>query len=240
MEYFELLRTKLRTLCDEHNFLTQPIDITARALSAEEAIGKPEKKDFPLLKGKEVMIKARFLDGHGEGYTSVPGAFTGTIQDILQLPLTDDLERACFIAALNAVMHHIGLVKKTVHCRDKDPEICASQLTQYVSEQFGTPRIAFFGFQPAMINALAKQFSIRVVDLDKDNIGKTKYNVKIQGPEATEKNIAWADLILATGSTAINGTISRFFGDKPTIFYGVTIAGAAELLGCQRYCPCSY
>ncbi|OQX08143.1 MAG: hypothetical protein BWK76_23955 [Desulfobulbaceae bacterium A2] len=133
----------------------------------------------------------------------------------------------CLVASLNAVMNELGLVERTVHCRDQDPERCAGKLVQYVGERFGNPRICFIGFQPAMIHALAGSFAIRVVDLDADNIGREKYGVLIQGPEETTAIIAWADIILATGSTAVNATMKRFIGDKPAIFYGVTVAAIA-------------
>lgn len=239
-DFYNGLRQKLDSLGKIHGFADEPVDITARTLTAKEAIGEPEKKDYPLLKGKEVMIEAQFMGGKGEAYTCMPGNFRGTIKDILDLPLSNDLERACLIAGLNAVMNELGLVERTVHCRDHDPEVCAGKLAQYVAERFGSPRICFIGFQPAMINALSGSFPIRVVDLDENNIGLVKYGVLIQGPAETEASIKWADIILATGSTAVNATMEKFVGGKPVVFYGVTVAGIAEIYDYERFCPCSY
>ena len=106
-------------------------------------------------------------------------------------------------------------------------------------ERFGTPRIAFIGYQPAMIERLSETFSLRVVDLDKDNIGASRFGLVIEGPEKTEDVLSWGDVILATGSTCVNGTIDTFLDNKPVVFYGVTIAGMAALRGYPRYCPCS-
>lgn len=48
-------------MAEEHNFFDESITvISARILPAEEAIGKSERRDFPLLKGREVMIEATF------------------------------------------------------------------------------------------------------------------------------------------------------------------------------------
>jgi len=37
----------------------------------------------------------------------------------------------------------------------------------------------------------------------------------------------------------VNGTIEAFLGETPVLFYGTTIAGAAHLMGWDRFCPCS-
>ncbi len=82
---------------------------------------------------------------------------------------------------------------------------------------------------------------MRVVDMDKNNIDKEKYNVLIEDAEnKTEEVMRWCDLLLITGSTIANGSIVNFLEvDKPTIYYGTTIAGAAEILGLNRFCECS-
>ncbi|MGQ9745921.1 MAG: Rossmann-like domain-containing protein [Dissulfurimicrobium sp.] len=240
MEFYNRLKQELENLLEKHNFFQEFVTITARTLTPKEAIGEPERRDFPLLKGKEVMIEAQFLDQKGQAYTSMPGNYKGIIGDILSFSLSNDFERASLIASLNAVMRHLGLIEKTVHCRNHDPERCAGQLLNYINERFGKPKIAFIGFQPAMINALSKKFEIKVVDLDEDNIGKEKYGVMIYPPEKTDEIVSCADIVIATGSTSVNATIKRFVRDKPVIFYGVTIAGIAKIFNYERYCPCAY
>ncbi len=41
-----------------------------------------------------------------------------------------------------------------------------------------------------------------------------------------------------TGTTIVNNTIGDFLIDKPVIFFGVTISGAAEALGLRAFCHC--
>jgi len=89
-----------------------------------------------------------------------------------------------------------------------------------------------------MVEALAPVFSLRVMDLDPDNIGVTRFNILIEGPEATDDIIRWADLMLVTGTTIVNGTIEQSLGEKPVLFYGTTIAGPAHLMGWERFCAC--
>jgi hypothetical protein len=87
-----------------------------------------------------------------------------------------------------------------------------------------------------MVECLATNFPLRVLDLDPDNIGTQKFQVNIEGPENTEDAIDWADLLLVTGTTLVNGTIGKFLGKKPTVFYGTTVAGAAHLMKWDRFC----
>jgi len=51
-------------------------------------------------------------------------------------------------------------------------------------------------------------------------------------------------LILMTGSTLANGTIDRLMENarqhnNRVVIYGTTIAGAAYLLGLERWCSCA-
>ncbi len=136
-------------------------------------------------------------------------------------------------------MRDFGHVANTVHCKDSEPRLCAQQLPAFVTEHFGRPQIAFVGYQPAMIEELSRSFDLRVIDLDKDNIGANRFGLVIEGPEKTEDVLSWGDVILATGSTCVNGTIISFVGKKPVVFYGVTVAGPAMVFGYDRYCQCS-
>lgn len=234
MDIYGTLRKEFRKLAG--NMMGERISISARSLSAREAIGEPDRDDYPLLKGKEVMVEAVFRGSRGQAFTDMPGVFQGTMSDIFELSLEDNFQRSVFIASLNAVLRDLGVVDGTVHCRDKEPAECAREFVDYVKNRFGNPRIAFIGFQPAMIERLSAAFEMRVVDLDEDNIGKEKFGLVIEGPDSTEEILAWSDIILATGSTCVNGTITRFVGKKPVVFFGVSVAGPAKICGFDRYC----
>jgi hypothetical protein len=88
-----------------------------------------------------------------------------------------------------------------------------------------------------MVEALAPLFPLRLLDLDPDNLGNTKFGVPVEGPETASDAVAWAELLLVTGTTLVNDTIGDFLLDKPVLFYGTTIAGAAHLMGWERFCP---
>ncbi|MDQ7784664.1 MAG: DUF364 domain-containing protein [Desulfomonilaceae bacterium] len=238
MNYYNRLKSELREMAGQ--LLEETIEIVwTRPLSPEEAIGKPDRTDFPILKGKEVMLEAVFRAARAHAFTDMPGNFQGSLQDIIDLDLRTNFERAVLIAAINAVMRDFGRVSNTVHCKDSEPRLCAQQLPAFVTKHLGKPQIAFVGYQPAMIEELSQSFDLRVIDLDEDNIGANRFGLVIEGPEKTEDVLSWGDVILATGSTCVNGTIISFVGKKPVVFYGVTVAGPAMLFGYDRFCPCS-
>jgi uncharacterized protein (DUF4213/DUF364 family) len=233
---YDALRQKTLDICRSENLLHEHISVRARTLSTEEAIGNPEDQDFPLQKGNERLMQAEFRGSCGQAFTDRFGDFEGTLEDILSMPLANNFRRAVFVASLNAVMRSLGRIQGTVHCRDEEPKACAEALGTSIRNKYGVVKITQAGFQPRMIQALAPVFPLRVLDLDPENIGTTKFGVAIEGPEHTAAAIVWADLLLVTGTVLINGTIDAFLKKKPVIFYGTTIAGAACLMGWDRFC----
>lgn len=233
---YDTLREQALALCRQENLLQEHIKVKARTLSTEEAIGNPEDKDFPLQKGNERLMQAEFRGTRGQAFTDRYGDFEGSLEEIFSMPLENNFRRAVFVACLNAVMRSLGRIQNTVHCRDEEPKTCAEALVRHVRERYGSVKITQAGFQPRMIQALAPVFSLRVLDLDPGNIGSEKFGITVEGPEQTAQAVAWADLLLVTGTVLVNGTIDVFLTEKPVIFYGTTIAGAAALMGWQRFC----
>ncbi|MBW2344896.1 MAG: hypothetical protein JRF53_12965 [Deltaproteobacteria bacterium] len=235
-DIYDEIRQKIFKICKHQDLLAQPVRVRARALTTEEAIGNPEADDFPLQKGKERLMQAEFLNAAGQAFTDQFGDFEGILEDVLQMPLENNFRRAVFVSTINASLRHTNQVNGTVHCRDSGPGQCAVELVHYLKAGHGGLKIAQIGFQPRMVEFLAPEFPLRVLDLDPDNIGDQKFNITIEGPENTEDAIDWADLLFVTGTTIVNGTIENFLGRKPVIFYGTTIAGAAHLMNWDRFC----
>lgn len=241
MNFYEEIKGNFCKLIKGDEIWSSRINVVnIRPLTPEEAIGSPGRDDFPLLKGKEVMIQADFRGSLGQAFTDMPGNYSGTLREVFEMPLTNNFQRAILAASINAVLRHFGFISKTVHCRDKEPGECAAHLTNYIRKHFSKPRIAFIGFQPAMITTLSLDFEIRAVDLDQDNIGKIKAGVLIESISKTKEILSWADIIFATGTTAVNNTLSALLINKPIIFYGVTISGIAFLMGYKQYCFCGH
>ena len=239
MDIYSNLRKEFRQLIDGLVLMDdeQITVVSARTLSAKEAIGNPDRDDFPLLKGKEFMVEASFRGAKGQAFTDMPGNYKGSLNQILSFELSDNFRRAIFVASLNAVTRYMGITRQTVHCRDTEPAMCAARLVEYIKASHENPKVALIGYQPAMAEKLSKALPLRILDLDEDNKGKEKFGITVDSPDKTAEVLSWCSVILATGSTAVNGTIGQFLDGKPVIFYGVTAAAITALFGWERYCP---
>ena len=234
---YAIIKKEFIKLINERGLQGERVIIRATPLSPEQAIGNPEDKDYPLVVGVERLMQAEFRGSLGQAYTDMYGDFSGRLSEIAAMDLKNNFRRAIFISSLNAVMKHLGLITQTVHCKNNQPRECSHELVSFIEKNYGQPKVAMVGFQPRMVEALARHFELRVSDMDKDNIGKEKFGVKIDDPSHAEENLDWCDIALVTGSTVINNTISQFRISKPVIFYGVSISGVAKLLGLNHFCP---
>ncbi|MEF2230098.1 MAG: DUF364 domain-containing protein [Pseudodesulfovibrio sp.] len=233
----EIVRDKSRALWKEMGILDEPITVTAGPLSVRDAIGDPEGRDFPIQKGKEKLMDAVFRGMHGQAFTDHYGNYSGTLDQVVNLPFDSNHHRAVFVAALNAVCRSTGTAKGTVHCKDAGPGECARLVAAHVRENYNVKRVTMIGFQPALAEAMSQAVDLRLVDLDPDNVGQTRRGVYVEGADATANAIDWGELLLVTGTTLANDTIDLFLRGKPVLFYGTTISGAAALMGWERFCP---
>jgi len=236
---FEKLQKELKMLADKNKLGERQLDITCSVLSPQEAIGDQEREDFPIQKGKEKMVQACFGCSYGQAFTDMPNTFSGKINDLTGMTLKTNYERAVFVSGLNAVLRELKMTDRTVHCKDEGPKKCSLELAEMVEKEYGNPQIALFGLQPAMAEVLSQKFTMRIFDLDNDNIGKNKFGTVVENGFCDMNDVeAWADLFLVTGSTLCNGTIVNFFNiKKPVVYFGITVAGAASLLNLKRFCP---
>ncbi len=237
MQVYDELKTRFWELCRQNHLLDEQVAVRALALTTEEAIGHPEEQDFPIQKGKERLMQANFRGAAGQAYTDRCGDFLGNLEEILTMPLANNYRRAVFVATLNAVLKYLGLIKGTIHCRNQAPQECARELAGYLRRRFGAVKVTQVGFQPRIVQEISPILRLRLLDLDVDHIGTEKFGVTVEGPEKTREALQWADVLLVTGTTLVNESIGQFLLDKPVIFYGTTIAGAAYLLGWERFCP---
>lgn len=239
MDIYETLKQSLRQQIAEEGWQQETVRVKVRTLTPEEAIGNPEDKDYPLIKGKERMMAAEFRGVQGQAFTDMFGDFQGTLRQVTELELTNNFRRSILLTSLNAVMRARGLVDRTVHCHDDEPPACAAQLADYIADKYGRPKIGMVGLQPRMVQALSPKFELRVADMDKDNIGQNRFDVTIEGPEQNPDILAWCDVALVTGTSLSNATVAQFLTNKPAVFYGVTVAAPAVVLNLERFCPCA-
>jgi len=237
---YDLIKKEFTKTINQRGFEAEEVVVRAASLSPQEAIGDPADQDYPLLIGKERLMQAEFKGSLGQAFTDMYGNFSGSLAEVLGMDLKNNFRRAIFVSTLNAVMRYLGLVDKTVHCRNNEPRECSRELVKYIEKNYGHPKIAFIGFQPRMVEALSGNFELRVTDMDRDNIGKVKFGVTINSPEKTKENLSWCDIALVTGTTVVNNTFNQFSTSKPVIFYGITISGVAKLLGLKHFCYCGH
>jgi len=225
-----------RKLISQHALENEMVSVFARPLTPEEAIGNPAHNDYPLLKGKERIMQAVFQNVKGHAYSDHTGNFSGSLSQVLNLPMDSNFHRALFVATANAVLRKIGIINKSCHCKDDDPVMCATYLEDILLP-FSPKRIGMIGDQPRLLEEAVRNFEVRICDRDPENIGIIKSGVMVEDPEAYKDIKKWADLILATGTTLVNDTIDNFTGSVPIIFYGITVSGAAKLLHLHHFCP---
>ena len=124
-ELLELIVTRFRELPEIESLIDETVEIRAKALSPEEAIGNTERKDYPILDGKDVMIEAVCNGASGQAFTCAPADFSGTLNDVLDMDFENDPQAAgLMIAAINAVMASLGICDRTVHCKNEGPALC--------------------------------------------------------------------------------------------------------------------
>ncbi len=242
----ERTRVRFKVIVEENFLLDTDVYVSTKQLSAEEAIGTPERRDFPIIIGKEHVIEANVLGAKGHAYTDSPRVYRGVLKDVLELPLTANHDRAIYVAILNAVLNHLDIVNTTVHCKDEDPEKCALDIAKYILDEHGLIKIGLIGLNPAIAERLIDAFGkdhVRITDLYEANIGEVRFGVEIwDGSTRTGELVQFADLVILTGTTLLNDSYDTILNlvkanGKKYLVYGVTTAGVSELTGIPRICP---
>lgn len=153
------LKDALKSEVVRHDLADKRIDIKCKPLSAEEAIGTPDHDDYPIVKGREVMMAATFNGAVGQAFTDEYTDISLSVDGLLNTDHTKTSERAIFIAGLNAVYRSLQLCEKTVHCKDKEPVVCAENLIE--QPQFSGKKILLVGLQPRFLEYLVRQNTVQ-------------------------------------------------------------------------------
>lgn len=219
----------------------EQVTISMRPLSPEEAIGRPTRDGYPLLQGREVMIEANLRGAFGQAFTDEPSNYMGPLSEFNRTELQTNATRARLVAAMNATYALLDLINGTRHCRDSGPETCAAKIAEHLAQKHDpTDKVLMIGFQPAIAHHMSQRFKkLRVTDMNPDNVGKVRQGVTVESHTLTRESIEWSEVVLATGSTLVNGSIDDILAwarERPLYFYGVTIAAAAHELNLNRLC----
>jgi uncharacterized protein (DUF4213/DUF364 family) len=105
--------------------------------------------------------------------------------------------------------------------------------------------VGLVGMQPALLEALVQTLGPdRVMVSDLAEAGSVRYGVKVLDGMDSSEMFERCQLILATGSSLVNGTINGLMENaarhnRSVVFYGTTIAATSYLMGLKRWCACS-
>jgi hypothetical protein len=77
-------------------------------------------------------MQAEFSGCFGQAFTYMYGDFEGTLRDVRAMELANNYRRAIFVATLNAVMRHLGMIGGSIHCKDKGPAECGLDLLEFL------------------------------------------------------------------------------------------------------------
>ena len=202
--------------------------------------------DYALMRGKEVIVDCEIRGYHGQAFTDMPSQVKCKVRDLLKLNVNSTRDRALLFSCLNCLMAMTGEIKGTVHCRKEAPDKCGEMLADEIERRYGrSVRVAHIGFQPGHVKATAARFrEVKVTDLNPENIGKVKHGIVILSGDENPRVIEWADVVCITGSAIVNGTLFDLLRlcsehGKHAIVYGVTVKGAAKIMGIPVFCPLS-
>ncbi|MBU4421793.1 hypothetical protein KKB41_02420 [Patescibacteria group bacterium] len=234
----EIIREKAKNIINKYDFSNENITIKTKTLTPQEAIGNPEHNDYPIIKGKERLLEAEFKNSKGVAFSDMFGNFKAKLNEIINMKLKNNFQRAIFVSSLNAVLRELNLIEKTRHCKNEDLIICSKDVCEFIRKNFGKPKIFLCGLQPRLAEKLSSEFEINITDMDAENIGKKINKKRVKSEKATDSCIAWCDMIFATGSTFVNNTAPQLIkSGKPIVFFGVTAAAPTYLLNLPRFCP---
>ena len=59
-QLYDTLKERFQSVLKEYGAENDTLCVPCRALTPKEAIGKTQRKDFPILTGKDVMIQAEY------------------------------------------------------------------------------------------------------------------------------------------------------------------------------------
>ncbi len=247
--YAWVMRELFKTIVSEYK-----VDLNEKVVCWHET-GKDldlEGDEYALLRGKEILLTCRYRDSIGQVFTVAPRSFTGTLKEVLELEPYSIVNNSIMYSTLNAVLRHLGLIQKTMHCRGDKPRRCGELLVKQLIRDYGlTARILHVGYQPGHVEALVEAFkdNVIVTDLSEDIIWTKRYGRLIVDGELNKYFVDKVDVVLMTASAIVNNTAWEIIrqaqlSNTKIIVYGISASSAIyilrKILGTniiEEYCP---
>ena len=88
--FYRELKHRFSELLENEGILKERVDINTRSLTPEEAIGITERRDFPIITGKDVMVQAECMGALCQAFTYAPTVYRGTLKYICAVDIETD------------------------------------------------------------------------------------------------------------------------------------------------------
>ena len=139
-------KSELERIATENNLLDETIEIKPVNVNLESKT----IDDYPLMQGKEFLLRAFFKGDVGDAFTNNLVEFNGKLSEVIESGSPQMI-----IAALNSVMKNLKMVEKSEHCIKGEPEVCAKDLSDYLLEKLGKEiKIGIIEYHPAIIRQM--------------------------------------------------------------------------------------
>jgi len=236
MPFYSSLKLRFAELCNRHQLegttLTVKIDPTYSEHSGAALAGR-------------TRLIANFQGYSGMSHTFHPFQFEGTVGELLAMDLEGSADRAVFVAGMNAVCSSVNPDLRTMHCSEDGSLRCTQTLVQQLRDN-GYDCPGLIGFQPSLLKALIEGFGdSNTVCVDQHELAESIRlcsDVDLLDETSLQQLVGWSDVLVVTGATLVSGVLPDIqewaeMSGKPILFYGTSIAGAAELMDLPRFCP---
>jgi hypothetical protein len=211
MEFINAQEALRKVITENEELGELKISITSRALKNEKAIGNPDRKDFPLLTGKEVLLQAD-IDGFlGQALTNKMGQVKKTIHCLNNEP-EDCAKEICK-----------EIIEKHGHCK---VGIIGYQpaILEHCAQAFGAENVMITDLNSDNVGDM--RYGVKVMD------GFTDTKQLVEFADV----LLVTGTILANGTD--RGVLMKI-QEKPFYFFGTTCAGLAHINDYKRICPLS-
>lgn len=235
-DFYSNLIKKFQNLISDKKLFNEEVFISWKKIPDNKSVSRfCEKRIITTTVGEKILVEADFDGYKGEAVTDMPVSYCGRLRDILLLNTNSNRNRAILISALNAAMSYLYNDLKTIHCKKSANSQCAAMICEYLNN-IGCKKVFLIGTEPTIQEILRQYFEVLFL-YDKDERYTMKYNTHMLNENFYKK----ADAVIASGSSIVNGSIVDIIANskkynKKLYFYGTTIAGAANLLGLNRFC----
>ena len=231
-EIYDELKYRFTTLYGVEELMEQPVVIVPD--NEPETTLLPEGDVISAVNRPEYRVTAKICGSKGEAYTECPEGFEGTLGQVLKLPVSEKGIDARILASMNAVMNHLGLCPGTMSEDPKDLAEYADALCRHITVEYGTGNLVLVGYDGYLVKRfMDEKLDFWTLDRNPEHITKDRFHHVIvnSGRYNRESCQAWGRLLIVTGSTFCNGTVTQFLDmGLPVLFYGITCAAAATLL----------